>query len=88
MVRFRARLQRLLWPVLRPLITFDRVLNASTGGSIDETLSARAHRMRLAGRPFPADLIDWLCFWQDNHCRRSYEAWNNLERDTARDLPQ
>lgn len=42
----------------------------------DETLSARAHRMRVKGQRYwswTADAIDTLFFWQPGHCRQSHE---------------
>lgn len=58
------------------LVLFDCVINALLGGAIDETLSSRAHRMRGKGQKYwgwAADAIDLLFFWQDGHCRRSWE---------------
>ena len=60
-------------------IALDQLLNATLGGYADETLSSRAYRRavlnakpkrrwRLAHR-----LIDGLFWWQNNHCRGSYE---------------
>lgn len=57
-------------------VALDRFINACLGGSADETLSSRAHRMREKGQPvwgWTADAIDWLFFWQDGHCRLAFE---------------
>lgn len=56
------------------LIAIDQVLNTLVGGMADETLSARAHRQRLRGRPWPARCINALFFWQPDHCRDAYES--------------
>ena len=59
------------------LIAIDRVGNALLNGNPDETLSARAHRMRAKGQPYwgwTANFIDWLFFWQKGHCQQAY-AW-------------
>lgn len=58
------------------LIAVDQLINAICGGWCDETLSSRAHRRRLAGKPRLADCIDWLfaLFNDDNHCQASYES--------------
>lgn len=56
------------------LIAIDQVFNTLAGGMADETLSARAHRQRLRGRPWPARLINALFFWQADHCRTAYES--------------
>lgn len=61
--------------MLKPLVTFDRALNRLLGGSFNETLSARMHRRRLAGKPRLADAIDVLFFWQVDHCQHSFDRW-------------
>lgn len=69
--------------MLQVLIAIDQLLNTLIGGKADETLSARAHRMRLKRQKYwgwTADAIDALFFWQKdehgqrNHCKRSYES--------------
>lgn len=65
-------------------IAFDQLLNTFIpGGMADETLSARAYRMREKGQPvwgWTADFIDLIFFWQKddkgrrNHCQRSYQS--------------
>lgn len=58
-------------------IAFDQFLNACLGGMADETLSARAHRMRVKGHKhwsWTANAIDKLFFWQFDHCFRAWEA--------------
>lgn len=63
--------------MLQFLIALDQVLNVLCGGMADETLSARAHRMREKGQRYwgwTADAIDLLFFWQAGHCRLSHEA--------------
>lgn len=58
-------------------IAVDQLANALLAGSCDETLSARAHRMREKGHRhwgWTAGAIDWLFFWQTDHCRSSYES--------------
>lgn len=63
------------------LIAIDQLINTLIGGKADETLSARAHRMREKKQRvwgWTADAIDLLFFWQKddqgqrNHCHRSY----------------
>ena len=57
------------------LIALDQLINALLGGDADETLSARAHRMRVKGHRYwgwTAGAIDKLFFWQDGHCRNAY----------------
>ena len=38
--------------MLQVLIAFDQLANTLIGGHADETLSARAHRMRVKGQPY------------------------------------
>lgn len=61
----------LVWPFL----AVDCLANFLLGGSIKETLSSRAHRMRQKGQPYwgwAADAIDKLFFLQPNHCEKQY----------------
>lgn len=63
--------------VLQILIAFDQLVNAFCGGDADETLSARAHRMREKKHKWwgwTARAIDMLFFWQDGHCKQAYES--------------
>lgn len=62
--------------ILLPL-ALDCLLNMLLGGSIRETLSSRAHRMRVKPQPYwwwLAGVIDGIFFWQPAHCRRQAEA--------------
>lgn len=57
------------------LIALDQLANALIGGNADETLSARAHRMRVKGHRYwgwTAGAIDKLFFWQRGHCLAAY----------------
>lgn len=59
------------------LIAIDQLANALLGGHADETLSARAHRMREKKHRYwgwTAGAIDRLFFWQAAHCKQSYES--------------
>jgi len=58
------------------LIAVDQLINAVSKGWPDETLSSRAHRRRLAGKPQPADALDgfFRLFGDVDHCRESYES--------------
>jgi len=57
--------------LIQTLIALDQLGNALLGGWADETLSAHAHR---AGWTWRKRLINALFWWQDDHCRASYEA--------------
>lgn len=63
--------------MMQVAIAFDQLLNAILGGMADETLSARAHRMRAKQHKYwgwTANAIDALFFWQHQHCYHSYRA--------------
>lgn len=68
------------------LVAGDQLINALAGGWPDETLSSRAHRQRLKGRPGLAKAIDALFFLdregEKGHCELSFES----ERE-GRQLP-
>ena len=88
--------------LLNLAIGMDQLANALIGGSADETLSARAHRMRAKGQRWwgwTASAIDRLFFWQRDHCLkahlaelertqlpRTYHA-NNLSKPTTKATP-
>lgn len=66
---------------MQVLIALDQLANALIGGHADETLSARAHRMRVKRQPYwgwLAGFIDALFFWDKNHCFKAHMA--ELER--------
>ncbi len=58
-------------------IAFDQLVNVLLAGDPDETLSSRAHRMRLKGHKYwgwTAGAIDHIFFWQRAHCEASYQS--------------
>jgi hypothetical protein len=61
------------------LIAFDQVFNTIVYikgdgfGFADETLSARAWRLREQSS-LPYKLINGLFFWQENHCKEAFES--------------
>lgn len=56
-------------------IAFDQLVSALLGGYACESISSRCWRLRDY-RPYKTmrHVIDWLFFWQPNHCRASYDA--------------
>lgn len=40
----------------------------------DETFSARCHRMALNGITLPEKIVDFIFFWEEAHCKESYES--------------
>ena len=62
---------------LNLLIAIDQLANVLLRGAPDETLSARAHRMRMKGHRWwgwTAGAINLLFFWQADHCHASWVA--------------
>ena len=72
----RARLIKVWAWLLQVLIALDQLANALIpGGWADETLSSRAHRMRVKAQPvwgWTARAIDALFFWQRAHCAQAH----------------
>jgi hypothetical protein len=61
--------------LLNILISLDQLANVILLGAPDETLSSRAYRAR--NKPFGKityPLINFLFFWQDDHCKSAYES--------------
>ena len=60
------------------LIALDQLLNTVIGikgdgfGYADETLSARAWRLRSQSNFYR--VINTIFFWQQNHCKEAYES--------------
>ncbi len=58
------------------LLALDQLANTLIGGYADESLSARAWRLRgrSPGWALARRAIDRLFFWQANHCQDAYDA--------------
>lgn len=57
------------------LIALDQLINTLFGGWADETISSRAWRQRHKRRwSIAVKLIDWIFFWDPNHCENAYYA--------------
>lgn len=57
------------------LVAVDQLINAVLKGWPDETLSSRCYRLRRDGvMSWPANVIDALFFWEEEHCEASYES--------------
>lgn len=60
-------------------VHISQTVNVIIGGKADEMLSARAWRLR---KHFPWNyiriILDWIFFWQDNHCEETYYWEKNL----------
>lgn len=62
------------------LSAVDRVANALTGGSPDETISSRAGKAQAAGKTWACVLCKFLDLFDKNHCKKSI---NNEDGDLA-----
>lgn len=60
---------------LQILIALDQFVNTLLCGYADETLSSRSYRLYTSGKlKWPMKVINVIFFWQDNHCKESYES--------------
>ena len=67
-------------------IAVDQLINAALGGYADETLSARAHRMRVKKQRYwgwTADAIDRLFFWQTGQGANAANCLLNFDTQTT-----
>ena len=65
----------------RVLVAVTQALNALLGGWPDESFSSRAWRQREDAAWLMAVLfIDFLFFWQDDHCAKAYESETKLRQ--------
>lgn len=77
---------------MRVAVAFDQLANTVLRGHPDETLSAKAYRMRHR-RQWPVRLIDWLFFritGQVDHCKGAFDKEQNrrqLPESYGRDTP-
>jgi hypothetical protein len=73
---------------LEILIALDQLLNTVFGGDCDEMLSARAFRKAHFDLSnywnFIKNAIDFVFFWQDNHCYKCFKT--EYERRQLSDL--
>jgi len=85
MNRLTKRFKDVAWPGLKSylwniLVALDQMLNTLLSGCPDETFSARTHRKAEAGQWFWVALrrvINQAFFWEDDHCRLSFENEKN-----------
>jgi hypothetical protein len=56
------------------LIAFDQLVNALAFGAPDETLSARAYRLKDDDWWAVYKIVNGIFFWQDDHCKGSYTS--------------
>lgn len=57
------------------LIAIDQLINTLFFGMADESISARAYRNRNKKHwGIAYKIINRLFFWQEDHCRKSYES--------------
>lgn len=51
------------------------LLNVLLGGPSNQTLSARNYELKRNGKPNIVWLIDFLFFWDKDHCMNSWLYW-------------
>lgn len=58
------------------LVAATQFINAVLGGFPDETTSSRAYRLQYRSFfwAWVRQGIDWLFFWQANHCMNAFQA--------------
>lgn len=59
----------------RVLLSFSILLNTILGGSTNQSFSARNWELKKAKKLNLVWLIDFIFFWQPNHCQDSYVKW-------------
>lgn len=64
----------------RLAVSFDQLANTAFGGHEDETISSRAGKARLKGRPWGCVLCKWLDWFDPDHCA------TNIEPDRGKPL--
>lgn len=56
-------------------VAVDQLINTLFMGWPDETISSRSWRWHVSGkRSWPKQLIEWIFFWEKNHCQESFES--------------
>ena len=56
-------------------VALDQLVNTFFGGMADETMSSRAHRLKIErGRKWASLIINGMFFWQKDHCKEAYES--------------
>lgn len=75
-------------------VALDQFVNTLFGGNAYTSLSSRLHLLRRdKGIAWPAEIVDFLVFWQKKyggHCNYAYWTdrcrWANLVRSEGKDL--
>ena len=70
----------------RVCIALSVLLNVILGGPSNQTFSARNHGWKKTKKPNITWLIDFLVFWDDDHCMMSWLYWKtrrNIRKVTA-----
>ena len=61
--------------VNRVLIQFSILINVLLGGKLNQTVSATQHQRRRDGKANIASIIDWIFFWDIEHCMEAWIKW-------------
>lgn len=66
--------------IRRTLTAGSIFLNVLTGGKSNQTLCARNWELNLIGKQNASKIIDAFFFFDPNHCERSWNYWNALNK--------
>lgn len=61
--------------IIRILITLSVLINVILGGYSNQTFSARNWAWKLEGKPNIVWLIDFIFFFDPDHCKQTWEYW-------------
>lgn len=70
-------MKKLYWFLHQLFLAFDQLCNVMLLGWADETLSSRSYRSWRNGHRYFGwimHVIDFIFFWQDEHCKLAYWA--------------
>lgn len=73
--RPRTLLSRLWRYIVRIGIAISVLFNVITGGPSNQTFSARNHGWRIKGKANICSIIDFIFFFDSDHCRMSWIYW-------------
>ena len=59
----------------RVSIQLSILINVLCGGKLNQTVSATQHQRRRDGKANIASIIDWIFFWDIEHCMEAWVKW-------------
>lgn len=64
----------------RLIIAFSILLNVFLGGKSNQTFSARNWGWKLKGYPNFVWFIDFIFFFDLDHCKKAWEFWHKIQK--------